>query len=115
VLAQRLARRNCASCKTPEIVPAETRALLGLAPDEVFWRGRGCEACSGTGYRGRVATYELLEMTPALRELVSGQATIDQMEAEALKGGMRKLVSQAVDLARAGAISVAEVLRVRLD
>jgi type IV pilus assembly protein PilB len=115
VLAQRLARRNCPACKAPEAVPEDTRALLGLASDEPFWRSKGCDACGGTGYRGRVATYELLEMNPALRELVSRHATIDQMEAEAMKGGMRKLVSQALELARAGTISVDEVLRVRLD
>lgn len=115
VLAQRLARRNCPSCKAPEVVPEEMRKLLGVSPEERFWRGTGCDSCGGTGYKGRIATYELLDMSPALRGLVTRGGTIDELEAEAVRGGMTKLVVQAVDLARAGTISLDEVMRVRLD
>jgi len=115
VLAQRLARRSCASCKVPEAVSPETREQLGVGPDEPFWRGKGCERCGGTGYKGRIATYELLEMSPALRALVHRGATIDELETQAVRDGMVKLVSQALALARAGTISLDEVLRVRLD
>lgn len=115
VLAQRLARRNCSVCKTEETVSAEIRELLGVGPHEQFWRGAGCDECLGTGYRGRIATYELLRMTPALRELVRTGATHDQLEEQAVKDGMMRLTTQALALARAGTISLNEVYRVRLD
>jgi type IV pilus assembly protein PilB len=115
VLAQRLARRNCVRCKAPETVPSETRELLGVAKDEKFWRGRGCDECLGTGYRGRIAAYELLSMSPALRGMVHERATYDQIEQQAVKEGMTRLTTQALALARAGTISLDEVFRVRLD
>jgi len=115
VLAQRLARRNCTNCKIPENVAPETRQQLSVGRDEPFWRGKGCEHCGGTGYKGRIATYELLEMSPALRALVHRGATIDELEAQAVTDGMAKLVTQALELARNGTISLDEVLRVRLD
>lgn len=115
VLAQRLARRNCIHCRKPEIVTAEVRELLGIGSDEQFWRGAGCAECLDTGYRGRVAVYELLQMNPAQRELIHAQATYDQIESQAVKDGMTRLTSQALSLARAGTISLDEVLRVRID
>jgi type IV pilus assembly protein PilB len=115
VLAQRLARRNCLACKATDEVPASVREMMGIAADEMFYRGRGCDACSGTGYHGRVATYELLIMTPAMRQLVRENATPDELQTQAIKDGMTALTDQALALARTGAISITEVLRVRLD
>lgn len=89
------------------------RESLGVGPDEQFWRGTGCDECSGTAYRGRIAAYELLEMTPALRRLVSAGASAEQLETQAVKDGMTRLTQQV--LARAGTISLDEVSRVRLD
>lgn len=115
VLAQRLARRNCTHCRAPEQVGAEIRELLGIGPAEQFWRGTGCDECFGTGYRGRIAVHELLEMTPALRELVNGHATHDQIETLAVEQGMRHLTDRALELARVGTISADEVLKVKID
>jgi type IV pilus assembly protein PilB len=114
VLAQRLARRTCSRCRKPETPSVEIRELLGITAAEQFWRGKGCEECSGTGYRGRIAVYELLQMSPALRELIGAQATDDQIEQQAVKEGMRPLTGQALALARSGTISLDEVLRVRI-
>jgi len=114
VLAQRLARRNCTVCKSPEEVSGEVRALLGIDSSELFWRGKGCDACLGTGYMGRIATYELMHMSYALREMVRAGLPHDQLEEQAIKEGMVPLTTQALALARAGTISLDEVLRVRL-
>jgi type IV pilus assembly protein PilB len=115
VLAQRLARRNCLRCKAPEEVAPETRKALAVGQDEPFWRGKGCQECSGTGYRGRIAVYELLQMSPAIRNLVVKQASHELIEEQAVAEGMTRLTGQALALARAGTISLDEVLRVRLE
>jgi type II secretory ATPase GspE/PulE/Tfp pilus assembly ATPase PilB-like protein len=115
VLAQRLVRRNCQHCKVAEKVSAEVCEALGVADTEPFWRGGGCAECSGTGYRGRVAVYELLEMSPELRQLVLANASFEQLEAQAVQGGMVHLTQQALALARSGVIALSEVFRARLD
>jgi type II secretory ATPase GspE/PulE/Tfp pilus assembly ATPase PilB-like protein len=115
VLAQRLVRRNCGHCRVAEPLSAELRAALGVAASETFWRGRGCEECAGTGFHGRVAVYELLEMSPKLRGLVHAGAGHEQLEARAAEEGMVRLNAQALALARSGAIAASEVLRARLD
>jgi type IV pilus assembly protein PilB len=115
VLAQRLVRRNCVHCKAAEQVSSDVREALGVGAAEEFWRGSGCAECSGTGFHGRVAVYELLEMTPEIRRLVSAGAGHDLIEARATEEGMVRLTVQALSLARAGIISLAEVFRARLE
>jgi type IV pilus assembly protein PilB len=115
VLAQRLVRRNCEHCKVKEQPSSEVREALGVGEAETFWHGRGCEECSGTGFRGRVAVYELLEMSAEIRKLVRGGASDDQIEAQAVKEGTVPLNLQALALARTGAISLGEAFRARLD
>jgi type IV pilus assembly protein PilB len=115
VLAQRLVRRNCPACRKLEIVESATRAALGIEESEAFWRGGGCDECSGTGYRGRVAVYELLEITPVLRERIHARAGDDELQALAEKEGMVRLTTQALALARSGETSLAEVYRARLE
>jgi type IV pilus assembly protein PilB len=115
VLAQRLVRRNCEHCKVAEQVVPEVRDALGVGPKEEFWRGSGCVECSGTGFHGRVAVYELLEMSSELRKLVLAAASHDQLEARAVDEGMVRLTAQALSLARAGVISLGEVFRARLE
>ncbi|MEO8020199.1 MAG: GspE/PulE family protein [Pseudomonadota bacterium] len=115
VLAQRLVRRNCERCKTTEIVSAEVRKTLGVSPSEQFHCGKGCDECSGTGYRGRIAVYELLELSPAIRLLVRAGEPHERIEAQAAAEGMVRLTAQALELARTGAISLTEVFRARLE
>jgi type IV pilus assembly protein PilB len=115
VLAQRLVRRNCEHCKVVEEVSPEVRKALGVDPQETFWRAQGCSECSGTGTQGRIAVYELLEMSVELRRLVLAGASHDEIEARAVTEGMVRLTTQALGLARTGSISLAEVFRARLD
>jgi type IV pilus assembly protein PilB len=115
LLAQRLVRRNCEHCKVAEQPSSEIRDVFGVVDAEEFSHGSGCEECSGTGFRGRIAVYELLEMSPELRKLVHAGAGHDQLEARAVEEGMVPLNVQALALARTGVISLAEAFRARLD
>ena len=115
VLAQRLVRRNCEHCKRPEAVDADIRKWLEVSPEETFFRGTGCAECHGTGYRGRIAVYELLELGPALRLAVSARAGDDELQAIGIREGMVPLTQQALTLARTGQISLLEVFRARLE
>lgn len=115
VLAQRLVRRNCKACRQPETVEPTVRATLGVSKEEPFWRGAGCDECAGTGYHGRMAVYELLEMSPALRERIHSSAGEDELQAVAESEGMVRLTTQALALARTGETSLLEVYRARLE
>ena len=115
VLAQRLVRRNCTHCLEPEQVPEHVRRTFGLSGDEVFYVGRGCEHCHGKGFAGRIAAYELLEVTPALRALIQPAVAAQAIEQQAIADGMRPLTQSALALARDRLISLGEVYRVRLE
>lgn len=115
VLAQRLVRRNCPHCLEPEQVPEHVRRAFGLSADEVFYVGRGCEHCHGKGFAGRIAAYELLEVTPALRALIQPAVAAQAIEQQAIADGMRPLTQSALALARDRLISLGEVYRVRLE
>ena len=115
VLAQRLVRRNCPACLAPERVEEAVRRALGVEGDEPFYRGAGCAECHGTGYRGRLAVYELLAVDAGLRTRIRAGVTAAELRAAALEAGMTALTQQALSRARARLTSLAEVYRVRLD
>src|SRR5438552_2492346 len=89
VLAQRLVRRICPPCRQPAEVTAALRAkiqTLGARPlDGVFFRGAGCEECRGTGYRGRVGIFELLAITPELKEMILQRKSSAELKTAAQK------------------------------
>jgi type IV pilus assembly protein PilB len=115
VLAQRLVRRNCPECLQEEQVPDHVRAALGLAATERFYVGSGCPHCHNSGVSGRVAAYELLEVTPAMRALIQPSVSSQNIEQQAIADGMRPLTQSALQLAREKTVSLAEVYRVRLE
>lgn len=115
VLAQRLVRRNCPNCIINETVDPWVREALGIANDEVFYRGKGCHACHHTGFSGRLAVYELMVLTLELRNMIISGTSVDALEKEAIASGMTPLTSHALSKARDGSISVAEVYRIRLS
>ena len=113
IIAQRLVRRVCTDCRSP-IVPDEAlRGLLGLAKDgAAFFDGEGCPACHGTGYRGRIALFEVLRVTPAVRyELEKGGDGMALMRA-ARADGFTSLREQGLRQARSGVTTLHEVLAV---
>ncbi len=119
VLAQRLVRRLCAECREPAAVPDALARRLGLedtggGPPTVYV-GRGCEACGGTGYRGRSSIAEFMVVSEALRELVLAHADAGRLAAQARQEGMHSLFRDGLNKALAGETSLDEVLRVTRD
>jgi general secretion pathway protein E len=114
VLAQRLVRRICAQCRMPDQPDAADLLALGVvdARGIHLFRGKGCEACRGTGYRGRTGIYELLLITEGLRGLIIRRAPSGELRNHAIEGGMVGLREDGWDKARAGITTVEEILRV---
>jgi len=117
VCGQRLIRMICDGCREPYRVEATELELAGLAAEDEgpFYRGAGCDRCHGTGLRGRKALYEVLAITPELSSLIARDAAVDELTAVARRNGMQSFHDNAVRLARAGAITLAEVARVSLE
>ena len=113
ILAQRLVRRVCQECRSPYTpAPAEV-AKLGLAPgDHTFYQGSGCIECSSTGFRGRLAIYEMLVLDDELRNLVLTQSDANTLRAHAIKNGMRDLRADGALKVISGQTTTGEVLRV---
>lgn len=115
VLAQRLARRVCPECRVPEDIPPEGLIDLGVREENVgtfvCYRGRGCPACSNTGYRGRIALYEVMPMTDEIRDLVLVGASASEIKREAIRLGMLTLRQSAINKLKEGITSVEEVIR----
>jgi general secretion pathway protein E len=118
VIGQRLVRALCDRCKvrktlTPADIAAEPRYdALGLKAGETVHAPGGCERCGGTGYRGRVGVFELLELTPGIRALVDKNTDSASIDAAAVAAGMITMVDDGAQKCRTGVTSVAEVLRV---
>ncbi|AHG91940.1 type II secretion system protein E [Gemmatirosa kalamazoonensis] len=132
VLAQRLVRLVCDSCSESTEAPPALHALRStlVVPTgesergawsverggaESWRRGRGCDACAGSGYRGRTGIYELLVVDEAFRALVVSHAPLDALRERARAAGMVPLLHDGLRLARAGLTTVEEVLRVAGD
>jgi len=115
VIAQRLVRLNCEHCREPETIDPLILDGLGVAKDEVFYKGAGCEQCAGTGYAGRTAVCELLKVSPELRARIVPGISVSDIRAQALKDGTTPLMENALARARQGDICLAEVYRTRLE
>jgi type IV pilus assembly protein PilB len=112
VIAQRLARRLCQQCKEGFEPDPETRRFFGLAEGAMLYRARGCSSCSGRGVKGRVGIYEVMRMTPPLRQLVARGAAAEELHASALAGGMIDLKAYAALMLAEGQTSIEEVTSV---
>jgi len=112
VIAQRLARRICPRCKEPYHPEAEILDRLKIDRSMVFRRGRGCSMCGNTGYAGRVGIYEVLCLTPQLKELIHHRASEGEMRACALASGSRFLMDEALRKVVMGHTTPEEILRV---
>ena len=115
VVAQRLVRKNCPYCLEEEYVEPHVRTLLGVAEDEVFYHGVGCEECNNTGFSGRMGVYELLVITDNIRQYVRKGVTADELRKIALQDGMISLTQNAMSAAKQRKTSIAEVYRIRLE
>lgn len=115
VIGQRLLRRICDSCKSCYEPDAEELALYRLHLPEstktLFFRGAGCNECSQTGYRDRIGVYELLKLSPAIRQLIVDHATTERVRQTAIDEGMRPMIAEAINLVEDDITTVAEVIR----
>jgi type IV pilus assembly protein PilB len=115
ILAQRLVRRICVECKSEEDVPPEVLLDLGVREDELGtfknYVGKGCPLCNGTGFRGRVALYEVMPMHEQVRELVLLGASAAEIKRESIRLGMLTLRRSGINKMIEGVTTVDEVIR----
>ncbi|HVX78699.1 MAG TPA: GspE/PulE family protein [Bradyrhizobium sp.] len=118
VIAQRLVRQLCERCKGPralsdaDLVDDPRLVTLGFRAGEMVQEPRGCERCGGTGYRGRLGVFELLELTNDIRELISDKTDGLKIDEMAIRAGMTTMLEDGIAKCRAGLTSPAEILRV---
>ena len=119
VIAQRLARRICEKCKEEYVPSDEVLKTLGLenmiAQGVKFSRGKGCQHCNQSGFKGRLGIFELLCVTPAIQDLVLRKASSEEIRLTAIKEGMNTLRKTAIDKLLSGLITAEEVIRITLD
>ncbi|MEO0412715.1 MAG: type II secretion system ATPase GspE [Pseudomonadota bacterium] len=111
VLAQRLVRRLCDECKQPFDGPREALDTLGVGAGEQVYQPAGCQACSHTGYKGRLGLYEAVEITPSMRKLILEGANEHTLAQDAFQHGT-SLQQSAAQLVSKGLTSIEEALRV---
>ncbi len=116
VMAQRLVRRICESCKRPMTVTTEALLEAAMEPQLVnthtFYEGGGCMDCSGTGYKGRMAICELLDLTDHIREMILDRKPISEVKRAAREQGMRFLRESAVERVLHGLTTLREINKV---
>lgn len=119
VIGQRLVRKICQECKTEhELTVAEFQRLSEMhdvhASDQegVFCTGKGCDACNGSGYKGRIGIYEVIEMSDAIREAMLHQRSATDIKRVAMEQGMQSMVEDGFAKVMKGMTTIEEILRV---
>jgi type IV pilus assembly protein PilB len=116
ILAQRLVRLICNSCREVVHYPADVLEASGLDPEQwskvPFYEGQGCIECAGTGFRGRTAIHELLDLSDRIREMILARKPTSEIRRAAREEGMRFLRESALDKVRAGMTTLKEINKV---
>ncbi|RJQ50500.1 MAG: type IV-A pilus assembly ATPase PilB [Nitrospiraceae bacterium] len=116
ILAQRLSRKICEKCKTEEHIPESALLEIGFSKDEVntfkCFKGAGCHVCGGTGYKGRIALYEVMPVKEEIKEMILKGGSVTDIKKLAIKLGMKTLRMSGLAKIKEGVTSVEEVLRV---
>jgi len=116
ILAQRLARRICSKCSEKVRIPAEALLSVGFRKDEIDsfvpMKGKGCDACGGTGYKGRLALYEVMTVSEGIRELILRGANANELKRAAVEEGMITLRRSGLEKIKKGITTLEEVVRV---
>lgn len=115
VVAQRLCRKICKDCKAPdELATKEALVTCGISPASaekiVAYKGKGCQTCNGTGYKGRVAIYEVLEVNVAVKEIILRNGSADEIKRQAIKDGMKTLRMSALTKVAQGLTTLDEAV-----
>jgi type IV pilus assembly protein PilB len=115
ILAQRLVRRICTQCREPIEPSDEALIELGLKREELqgktFFRGKGCDACNNTGYKGRLGLFELMVLNDQMRDLIMSNVTTDELREVARKNGMVTLREVGIKSILGGITTADEVIR----
>ncbi len=115
ILAQRLSRKICTGCKEPVSVSPQVLTEIGFPPEEAAevtcYKGAGCMKCSKTGYKGRIAVYEVMPLGDELKEFILNGASAAELKREAMRLGMKTLRQSALTKLKEGIITVEEVVR----
>jgi type IV pilus assembly protein PilB len=116
IAAQRLARKICPQCKQEEKVPIQTLIQLGFSEEEAgtvkVYKGKGCPHCNNSGYKGRLALYEIMPIGPEIKEMVLEGASADELKKTAMRMGMKSLRQSGLTKVKEGITSLEEVMRV---
>ncbi len=115
IAAQRLVRKLCKDCREPIEVPEQVLIDLGVPPQDVpnyqLMRGKGCGTCNNTGYKGRIAVYEIMFLNDELAEFILNGASTLELKREAIRQGLRTLRMSALKKLGEGQTSIEEVVR----
>lgn len=120
VIAQRLVRRICSNCRyslgASEAIEAMHMPAVAwnsyFESNDTIYAGKGCSVCAGSGYHGRVALYEIIEITPEMQELILGSPSTREIELLARKQGSKPMFADGMEKVKLGATSLSEVVRV---
>jgi type IV pilus assembly protein PilB len=116
ILAQRLMRKICEKCKEEIDIEKKFLTDIGMSEAEAkttkTYKGKGCNMCSNTGYKGRIAVYEILTIAEEIRELVLAGASANEIKKEGIRLGMMTMRQSAIDLLKKGLTTIDEVVRV---
>ncbi len=111
IMAQRLVRRICKNCKEEVMLSDDALKDVGMEPGSPTFRGKGCDKCGGTGYAGRQGLYEVMPITPELRELILDRASTTEIRHLARRQGMLTLRDDGLIKVKKGITTIEEVLR----
>ena len=118
ILAQRLARKVCTECKEEMQVPEKAFVDLGVSPEDArtmkCYKGKGCTNCNETGYKGRIALYEVMPFSESIKELVLNGASTAEIKADAKSSGMKTLRMSGITKVSEGVTTIEEILRVTM-
>jgi len=111
IMAQRLVRRICVNCKEEVQLSDDVLKDIGLEPHTPVFRGKGCDKCGGTGYAGRQGLYEVMPVTPSIRDLILDRAATSEIQQAARRQGMLTLREDGLIKVKKGITTIEEVLR----
>lgn len=114
IVAQRLCRKICLNCREEKKASVDELIACGFAPASAskvkVYQGRGCEVCNNSGYKGRLAIYEVLQVTPRVRELILRNASTDDIKKQAIRDGMKTLRMSALTKVAQGLTTLEEAV-----
>ena len=112
-----MVRRLCPRCKKPHEATESERKMLGLQGDEpmTIYEPQGCDLCADTGYYGRIGVYEIMEITPELRHIITSRGSTADILKSALDNDMHTLQGSAIELVLEGTTSISEMVKISLE